>query len=52
LDGAPVRRDESAHAREELPWWRRERMKDIAVGFVLGFLSAGVVEWIMKKLGL
>jgi hypothetical protein len=42
----------SPSARNELPWWRRERTKDIAVGFVLGFLSAGVAGWLAERFGL
>jgi hypothetical protein len=40
------------HARDEIPWWQRERTKDLAVGFVLGFLSAGVAGWFADKIGL
>jgi hypothetical protein len=39
-------------ARDELPWWQRERTKDLAVGFVLGFLSAGVAGWLAERFGL
>jgi hypothetical protein len=45
-----MRNGEFGHDRDELPWWRRERMKDLVAGIVLGFLSAGVVRWNCKKL--
>jgi hypothetical protein len=47
-----MERGEFPPARDELPWWRRERTKDLAVGFVLGFLSAGVAGWLAEKFGL
>lgn len=50
--GGPVERGELAHCRERTPWWRRERTKDLAVGFVLGVLTAGVAAWFAEKFGL
>jgi hypothetical protein len=51
-EAGPMERDKFPHSREETPWWRRERTKDLAVGFVLGFLAAGVAGWIAEKIGL
>lgn len=47
-----MERGELAHCREGTPWWRRERTKDLAVGFVLGVLTAGVAAWFAEKFGL
>jgi hypothetical protein len=47
-----VERGELAHSREDRPWWRRERTKDMAVGFVLGVLATGIATWLVEKLGL
>ena len=44
-----MERDESMHSREDLPWWQRARTKDQAVGFVLGFIAAGLVIWVAEK---
>jgi hypothetical protein len=47
-----MERGNFARSRDERPWWRRERTKDLAVGFVLGFLTAGVAGWFAEKIGL
>jgi hypothetical protein len=51
-EGGAVERDEFAHSRQRIPWWQRERTKDMTVGFVLGVLAIGIVAWLVKKLGL
>jgi hypothetical protein len=47
-----MRCGEFGHWRDELPWWRRDRTKDLVAGFVLGFLSAGVADWVIERVGL
>lgn len=42
-----MRRGEFAHGRDEFPWRRSERTKDVTVGFVLDFPSADMAEWLM-----
>jgi hypothetical protein len=44
-----MERGEFTLSREALPWWQRARTKDQAVGFVLGFIAAGLVIWVAEK---
>jgi hypothetical protein len=47
-----MRRDEMAEGRDEPSWWLGDRKKDLVAGFVLGFLSAGVADWVIERVGL
>jgi hypothetical protein len=45
-----MERGNFARSRDELPWWRHERTRDLAVGFVLGSSQPALLEWIAESL--